>query len=83
MTKMVVPLAHSSSDKCVARHLPIFFSQSQILTRILLAMMPPEFSKGDEEEEGVLHNFTRILLAMRKKRKRGTIIQQETVIYLS
>jgi hypothetical protein len=46
-------------------------------------MMPPEFSKGDEEEEGVLHNFTRILLAMRKKRKRGTIIQQETVIYLS
>jgi hypothetical protein len=27
-------------------------------------MMPPGFSKGDEEEEGVLHNFTRILLVM-------------------
>jgi hypothetical protein len=46
-------------------------------------MMPPRFSKGDEEEEGVLHNFTRILLAMTKKRKRRTIIQQEPVIYLS
>jgi hypothetical protein len=45
--------------------------------------MPPGFSKGDEEEEGVLHNFTRILLAMMKKRKRRTIIQQEHVIYLS
>jgi hypothetical protein len=33
-------------------------------------MMPLGFSKADEEEEGVLHNFTRILLAMRKKRKR-------------
>jgi hypothetical protein len=29
-------------------------------------MMPLGFSKGDKEEEGVLHNFTRILLAMRK-----------------
>jgi hypothetical protein len=38
-------------------------------------MMPPGFSKGDEEEEGVLYNFTRILLAMRKKRKTRTIIQ--------
>jgi hypothetical protein len=46
-------------------------------------MMPPGFSKGDKEEEGVLHNFTRILLAMRKKRNRRTIIQQEPVIYLS
>jgi hypothetical protein len=45
-------------------------------------MMPPAFSKGNKEEEGVLHNFTRILLAMRKKRKRETIIQQEPVIYL-
>jgi hypothetical protein len=46
-------------------------------------MMPPGFSKADKEEEGVLHNFTRILLAIRKKRKRRTIIQQEPVIYLS
>jgi hypothetical protein len=46
-------------------------------------MMPLGFSKGDEEEEGVLHNFTRILLAMRKKRKRRKIIQQEPEIYLS
>jgi hypothetical protein len=45
--------------------------------------MPHEFSKGDEEEEGALHNFTRILLSMREKRKRRTIIQQEPVIYLS
>jgi hypothetical protein len=30
-------------------------------------MMPPRFSKGDEEEEGVLHDFTKILLATRKK----------------
>jgi hypothetical protein len=33
--------------------------------------MPPGFSKGDEEEEGVLHNFTGILLAMREKRERS------------
>jgi hypothetical protein len=46
-------------------------------------MMPPGFSKGDEEEEGALHNFTRILLAIRKKRKKRTIIQQEPEIYLS
>jgi hypothetical protein len=46
-------------------------------------MMPPGFSKGDEEEKGVLHNFTRILLATRKKRKRRTIIQQEPEIHLS
>jgi hypothetical protein len=46
-------------------------------------MMPPGFSKGDKEEERVLHNFTRILLATRKKRKRRTIIQQEPMIYLS
>jgi hypothetical protein len=46
-------------------------------------MMPPGFSKGDEEEEGVLHNFTRILLAIRKNIKRRIIIQQEPVIYLS
>jgi hypothetical protein len=48
--------------------------------------MPPGFSKGDkeeEEEEGVLHNFTRILLAMRKKRKTRIIIQQKPEIYLS
>jgi hypothetical protein len=46
-------------------------------------MMPPGFSKVDEEEEGELHNFTRILLAIRKKRKRRTITQQEPEIYLS
>jgi hypothetical protein len=46
-------------------------------------MMPFGFSKGDEEEEGVLHNFTRILLAIRKERKRRTIIQQLPEIYLS
>jgi hypothetical protein len=46
-------------------------------------MMPPGFSKGDEEEEGALHNFTRILLAMIMKRKRRIIIRQELVIYLS
>jgi hypothetical protein len=46
-------------------------------------MMPPGFSKEDKEEEGVLHNFTRIFLAMRKKRKRRTIIQQEPVVYLN
>jgi hypothetical protein len=46
---------------------------------ILLAMMPFGFSKGDE----VLHNFTRILLAIRKERKRRTIIQQLPEIYLS
>jgi hypothetical protein len=38
--------------------------------------MPPGFSKGDkEEEEGAVHNLTRILLAMRKKKNRRTIIQ--------
>jgi hypothetical protein len=31
--------------------------------------MPPEFSKGDEEDEGVLHYFTRILLAIEGERK--------------
>jgi hypothetical protein len=45
-------------------------------------MMPLGFSKGDEEEEGALRNFTRIVLAMRKKRKRRVVIQQEHVIYL-
>jgi hypothetical protein len=30
-------------------------------------MMLPGFSKGDEEEEGVLRNFTRTLLAVREK----------------
>jgi hypothetical protein len=37
--------------------------------------MPPGFSKGDKEEEGAVHNLTRILLAMRKKKNRRTIIQ--------
>jgi hypothetical protein len=46
-------------------------------------MMPPGFSKGDNEEEEVLHNFTRILLAIREKWGRTTIIQQEPMIYLS
>jgi hypothetical protein len=46
-------------------------------------MMPPGFSKGDKEEEGALHYFTRILLAMKEKEKRGIVIQQESVIYLS
>jgi hypothetical protein len=46
-------------------------------------MMPPGLSRGDEEVKGALHNFTRILLDMRKKRKRRTIIQQDPVIYLS
>jgi hypothetical protein len=46
-------------------------------------MMPPGFSKGDKEEEGVLHNFTRILLAMREKGNKRTIIQQEPEIHLS
>jgi hypothetical protein len=32
-------------------------------------MMPPGFSKGDEEEEGALHNFTRILLAIEGEEK--------------
>jgi hypothetical protein len=31
-------------------------------------MMPPGFSKGDNEEEEVLHNFTRILLAIGRNR---------------
>jgi hypothetical protein len=46
-------------------------------------MMPPGFLKGDEEEEGALHNFIRFFLAMRKKRKRRTTIQHEPEIYLS
>jgi hypothetical protein len=45
--------------------------------------MPPGFSKGDEEEEGALHYFTRILLATKEKGKKGTIIQHESVIYMS
>jgi hypothetical protein len=40
------------------------------LTRILLAIMPPGFSKRSEEEEGSLHYFTRILLAMKEKEKK-------------
>jgi hypothetical protein len=44
--------------------------------------MPLGFSKGDEEE-GVLHNFARVLLAMREKGKRRKIIQQEPAIYRS
>jgi hypothetical protein len=31
--------------------------------------MPPGFSKGDEEEEGALHYFTRILLAIEGERE--------------
>jgi hypothetical protein len=46
-------------------------------------MIPPGFLKGDEEEEGALHNFIRFFLAMRKKRKRRTTIQHEPEIYLS
>jgi hypothetical protein len=35
--------------------------------------MPPGFSKGDEEEEGALHNFTRILLAIEGEKERTVI----------
>jgi hypothetical protein len=62
--------------------LPVSFSQSQVLTRILLAITPPGFSKGGKEE-GSLHCFIRILVAMMESKKKGTIIQQESVIYLS
>jgi hypothetical protein len=34
--------------------------------------------EGDEEEEGSLHNFTRILLAMKEKEEKETTIQQES-----
>jgi hypothetical protein len=35
--------------------------------------MPPGFSKGDDEEEGSLHNFTRILLAIEGEKERTVI----------
>jgi hypothetical protein len=60
MTQMVVPLAFSSSDKCAADTLPVSFSRSQILTRFPLAIMPPKFSKGGKEEEGLLYYFTSV-----------------------
>jgi hypothetical protein len=64
MTKMAVPWARTSSDKCAAKHPTCF------LTRILLAIVPPGFSKRSKEEEGSLHYFTRILLAMKEKEKK-------------
>jgi hypothetical protein len=45
--------------------------------------VPPGFLKGEKEEEGSLHNFTRILLAMKEKEEKGTVIQQESIIYPS
>jgi hypothetical protein len=83
MTKMVVPLACSSSEKCVARH-PSYLLFSKLDPRKDSSGYDASWiSKGDEEEEGALHNFTRILLAMIMKRKRRIIIRQELVIYLS
>jgi hypothetical protein len=34
--------------------------------------MPPGFSMGGKQEEGSLHYFTRILLAMKEKEKKET-----------
>jgi hypothetical protein len=71
MTKMVVLLVRSSSDKCVARHPTCLLPLEPSFTRILLDMMPLGFSKGDKEEEGALHYFTIILLAIEGEREGG------------
>jgi hypothetical protein len=43
--------------------------------------VPPGFSRGDEEEEVLLHHFTRILLAMKWRKEKEAVIQQESTIY--
>jgi hypothetical protein len=83
MTKVAIPLARSSFDKCVARHPTCFLPLKPDPHKDSSSYRPPSFLKGYEEEKGSLHNFTRILLAMKDKEEKGTVIQQECVIYLS
>jgi hypothetical protein len=85
MTKMVVPLACSSSDKCAAKQptliLPLKPVNPSSFTRILLVIVPSGFSNGDEEEQVLLHYFTRILLAMKGREEEEIVIQQEPTTY--
>jgi hypothetical protein len=83
MTKMTVRLARSSYDKCVARHPTCFLLPKPGPHKDSSGYDASRIFKRRQRRRGALHYFTRILLAMKGKEKRGIVIQQQSVIYLS
>ena len=55
--------------------------EPKFITRILLAVAPPDFTKGARERSITLHYFTRILLAAVRKKERKMGKEQEPASY--